>query len=106
NASVTWSPAANLSTTYGFTPVLTPKQQQEYTARFEFASGCITVDTQLVRVFKQDDIHVPKAFTPNGDGKNDVLKPILVGVRELSYFRIYNRWGNLLFETRDANKGW
>lgn len=52
------------------------------------------------------DIIVAKVFTPNNDGINDILKPIVVGVPELKTFSIYNRWGNLIFSTKDANTGW
>jgi len=52
------------------------------------------------------NIYVPHVFTPNGDGTNDVLKPILVGIAEFHYFSVYNRWGNLIFTTQDANNGW
>jgi len=52
------------------------------------------------------NIYVPHVFTPNGDGTNDVLKPILVGISQFHYFSIYNRWGNLIFTTQDANMGW
>ena len=54
----------------------------------------------------QPDILVPSGFTPNGDGKNDILKPIPVGITELQYFRIYNRWGQLLFSTSQQGIGW
>ncbi|MHA4806728.1 Ig-like domain-containing protein [Flavitalea flava] len=56
--------------------------------------------------FDAINIYVPPVFTPNGDGTNDVLKPILVGIAEFHYFSIYNRWGNLIFTTQDANAGW
>ena len=56
--------------------------------------------------FSQINIYVPKVFTPNGDGTNDQLKPILVGIKEFHYFSVYNRWGNLIFTTQDANRGW
>ncbi|HVU55178.1 MAG TPA: Ig-like domain-containing protein [Puia sp.] len=56
--------------------------------------------------FAAINIYVPKVFTPNGDGTNDLLKPILVGIAEFHYFNIYNRWGNLIFTTRDPNQGW
>jgi gliding motility-associated-like protein len=60
-----------------------------------------------VKVFKTSpDIFVPDAFTPNGDGKNDVVKPIPVGVTQLDYFNIYNRWGQMLFTTAEIGKGW
>jgi gliding motility-associated-like protein len=49
---------------------------------------------------------VPTAFTPNGDGNNDIFKPILIGMKELRYFRVYNRFGQLLYSTGDIGKGW
>jgi len=56
--------------------------------------------------FAAINIYVPRVFTPNGDGTNDILKPILVGIANFHYFNIYNRWGNLIFTTEDANQGW
>jgi gliding motility-associated-like protein len=79
---------------------------QEYTIRITTSSGCVTVDTQLVKSMKRADIYVPTAFTPNGDGRNDQLKPLLAGMKELRYFRIYNRWGEVIFQTTELNRGW
>ena len=60
-----------------------------------------------VRINKtRPEIFVPSAFSPNGDGRNDILKPIMVGIKQLFYFRIYNRWGQLLFSTSETGKGW
>jgi gliding motility-associated-like protein len=56
--------------------------------------------------FAPINIYVPRVFTPNNDGTNDILKPILVGIAQFHYFSIYNRWGNLIFTTQDANQGW
>jgi gliding motility-associated-like protein len=56
--------------------------------------------------FAPINIYVPPVFTPNGDGTNDVLKPILVGISTFHYFSVYNRWGNLIFTTQDPNVGW
>jgi gliding motility-associated-like protein len=50
--------------------------------------------------------YVPSAFTPNNDGKNDYFKPILLDNVNEYYFGIYNRWGQLIFETNDINQGW
>jgi gliding motility-associated-like protein len=50
-------------------------------------------------------VDVPNAFTPNGDGANDVLYVRGVGVEELE-FKVYNRWGQLVFETTDIRQGW
>ncbi len=52
------------------------------------------------------NIYVPRAFSPNNDGVNDLLKPILVGIQTFHYFTVYNRWGNIIFTTTDPNQGW
>jgi gliding motility-associated-like protein len=57
-------------------------------------------------LFSSVNIYVPKAFSPNNDGVNDVLKPILVGIADFHYFTVYNRWGNMIFTTTDPNQGW
>lgn len=56
--------------------------------------------------FAMINIYVPRAFSPNNDGTNDLLKPILVGISTFHYFNVYNRWGNLVFTTQDPNQGW
>ena len=48
--------------------------------------------------------HLP--FSPNGDGLNDVLRPIGIGFRNINYFRIYNRWGQAVFYGTHFNEGW
>jgi gliding motility-associated-like protein len=75
-------------------------------------NGCGTTDTLLVRVTDMNtpghdpDIIVPTAFTPNGDGHNDLLTPIPVNLDHIALFRIFNRWGNVVFECFTAGKGW
>ncbi|HRE50817.1 MAG TPA: Ig-like domain-containing protein [Flavitalea sp.] len=56
--------------------------------------------------FTEENIWVPKIFTPNGDGVNDVIRPIINGTFNFHFFNVYNRWGNLVFSTRDRNVGW
>lgn len=69
--------------------------------------GCFGEDFITVHIFQnKPDILVPSAFTPNGDGKNDIIKPIVIGISTLDYFRIFNRWGQLIFSTSEINKGW
>ena len=68
-------------------------------------SGCILTDTLLVRIFNNNEIYVPTGFSPDNDGKNDKLYPILVGIVEMKLFRIYNRWGVLLYDNKNANVG-
>lgn len=70
------------------------------------AIGCKGYDTVKITVIKGTDIAVPSAFTPNRDGYNDILRPLGTEIERLDYFRIYNRYGELLFETHDISKGW
>ena len=60
----------------------------------------------MVKVFKEVKFYVPSAFTPNQDGLNDYIKPIPVGMKEVKYFRIYNRWGQLVFDLTEDPRGW
>jgi gliding motility-associated-like protein len=50
-------------------------------------------------------LDVPNAFSPNGDGKNDQVRVRGFGIGKMM-FRIYNRWGQVVFETADPNLGW
>jgi gliding motility-associated-like protein len=52
------------------------------------------------------NVFVPNAFTPNGDGLNDVARQILVGIKSLKYFSLFNRYGELVFTTTKQGAGW
>lgn len=71
-----------------------------------FGSCGSTLTPVKVKVIKRSDVYVPGAFTPNGDGKNDVLKPVAVGPLVLQYFYVYNVYGQLVFSSSDFTKGW
>ncbi|MFN8243174.1 MAG: PKD domain-containing protein [Ferruginibacter sp.] len=103
---VLWSPATELNDASSFHPVFTGSNEQLYTIRITTAAGCITVDTQLVKIAGSIQVLVPNAFTPNNDTRNDVLTPLLIGIKSVNYFRIYNRWGELLYETHNKDEGW
>lgn len=51
-------------------------------------------------------LYIPNAFTPNSDRVNDVLTPMLFGNADYLHFTVYNRWGQLVFETRTMKAGW
>lgn len=71
--------------------------------------GCLNSDTVFITVNEfcnEDVVFVPTAFTPNGDGSNDLLYARMFGAKELIFFRIFDRWGGLLFETNNPNIGW
>jgi gliding motility-associated-like protein len=101
-----WSPSAYLNNPTIISPIFLGTQEQLYQIKIIAPSGCTTIDTQLVRIFKEKDIYVPKGFTPNGDGQNDRLYPFLVGIKELRFFRIINRWGIVVYESRMELPGW
>jgi gliding motility-associated-like protein len=70
-------------------------------------AGCADSAFVTVYVWKTNPyVFVPTAFTPNGDGRNDVIRPIAVGIARINYFSIYNRWGQLLFTTTTNKHGW
>jgi gliding motility-associated-like protein len=68
--------------------------------------GCYDTSQSLIKVFYSCHIAVPSAFTPNGDGLNDYLYPLNAYKAKNLLFRIYNRWGQLIFETKDWTKKW
>lgn len=102
-----WSPAFGLSDPGIADPVVYGNQDIPYRVRVtQSPEGCFDDDTINIRYIIGPDIYVPTAFTPNGDGMNDIFRPIPVGIKEIAYFRVYNRWGQLVFETTQYMKGW
>ncbi|MFI5221771.1 MAG: T9SS type B sorting domain-containing protein [Bacteroidia bacterium] len=69
------------------------------------SNNCANTKSFEVKSSCSGNIFVPNAFTPNGDGKNETFFPVVRNVKSL-HFEIYNRWGELLFETSQMNKGW
>ncbi len=104
--SVIWSPPANLSNRFSYTPVYKGLTPQLYTIHLKTAAGCITVDTQMVKTHKKIEIYVPTGFTPDDNGVNEKLRPVLIGFTRVNYFRIYNRWGKMLFSMNSDMPGW
>ena len=104
--SALWTPPTFLDNAASYKPVFTGDQEKSYTIKLTTAAGCITIDTQVVKINKSIVIYVPNAFTPNSDSRNDILKPFMIGIKELVYFKIFNRWGELVFETKSIDKGW
>lgn len=104
----TWTPATWLNNPNIANPVANPKDSLiRYIVTGRDVNGCRGSDSIRVRVYRVDpDMYVPTAFTPNGDGNNDVTRPILLGMKSLTYFRVYNRFGQLMFSTNEIDKGW
>ncbi|MBS1510400.1 MAG: gliding motility-associated C-terminal domain-containing protein [Bacteroidetes bacterium] len=101
-----WSPSSGLNNAFISNPVATAFNKITYTVTASNAFGCVAKDDITLTVFAAADIFVPNAFTPNGDGVNDILRPILVGIKELKYFAVYNRYGQQVYYTTEPGKGW
>jgi gliding motility-associated-like protein len=110
NLSYLWQPASYLNNSDIVNPITTVTSAVNtivYTVKATTPEGCIGEDAVRVTVFKtQPDFFIPTGFTPNGDGKNDILKPIAVGISSIKFFSVYNRLGQLLFTTKEFGKGW
>jgi gliding motility-associated-like protein len=109
--SYVWSPSTYLSSTVIYNPVATITSTTAdsviYMVTATTPEGCYGVDYITVKLFKTaPDIFVPTAFTPNSDGANDVIKPTLAGIAKFYYFRVFNRWGQCVFQTSQDGSGW
>lgn len=105
-----WSPTTGLNDPTIANPIVTLTSATDsitYTVRVTGDGGCFSEDQIKVKVFTGGpEIYIPSGFTPNGDGKNDLLRPVTVGISKLNYFTIYNRWGQRVYSTTELNKGW
>jgi gliding motility-associated-like protein len=105
-STFSWSPSTALSNSNIYNPYCTTKDYIEYILTVTTPGGCVGYDTIRVKVFPEPVLWVPSAFTPNGDGLNDIFRPITVGYSQIEYFRVYNRWGQLVYSTSQFYKGW
>lgn len=105
--SVTWVPSAGLSCTNCFNPVATPTVTTTYKATAFLGPCTATSEVTIHIIVPCETIRVPSGFTPNGDGINDYLHVLNSGQVSLQVFRVYNRWGEKMYETTNINdKGW
>ena len=104
-----WTPSVGLSNPNIANPVVTVGaigQDIQYRVIASTQAGCRGEGYVKVRVYKGPDIYVPTGFTPNNDGKNDKFTPFPVGMKSYNYFKVFNRWGQLVFSTTRLNDGW
>ncbi|MCX6203834.1 MAG: gliding motility-associated C-terminal domain-containing protein [Bacteroidetes bacterium] len=103
-----WNPNSFLSNAYIEHPVFNSLKSIDYTlTRTDVTTACKVDDIYKMDVSTAVVISIPKAFTPNGDNLNDVLKiEHGAGLKTFNFIKIYNRWGNLVFQTSNVNQGW
>ncbi len=101
-----WSPPIGLSNPNIQSPIANISQNMTYVLKAYTPENCFDYDTIHIKVFGTlPDIFVPNAFTPEGSA-NKLFRPIPVGIRNIDFFRVYNRWGQLVYSNTDSGKGW
>lgn len=104
-ATFTWFPPAGLNNPYISDPVATPGISTKYFVHAKTEWGCEAIDSINIYYDISAVLALPNAFAP-GSLMNGKLHLIRRGEATLNHFRIFNRWGNLIFETSDINEGW
>ena len=112
-ATVEWTPNETLSCSDCLTPIATPLQQTSYQVRVTSVDGCTATATTTVFLQKNVSIYVPNAFSPNGDGINDVFHIFSGGhaIATIKSFKVFSRWGETIsewydFPPNDPKYGW
>lgn len=104
-SSYVWAPDSFLSSTSGVSVVASPPSSITYCVEATDTLGCVTED--CVDILVDRFVAIPNAFTPNGDGLNDVFRlPLNLPCADIQRFAIFDRWGELLFEAADGLTGW
>jgi len=105
--SYNWTPPTNLDCIDCPFPIANPIKTITYTVITEDFSGCFPKSKNVtVEVIEAFSAGLPNTFTPNGDGINDIIYLKGWGIAEILEFKIYNRWGEVVFETKELNEGW
>lgn len=101
-----WWPSGTVSNDTLPDPYVRPLKPTVYTVLGLNAYGCRNTARVNIDIDYQMPVFIPNAFSPNGDGTNDVFRLGNISYQKLAAFKIFNRWGQQLFETMDPNKGW
>ena len=95
-----WSTGAN-------TPAITVADPGTYTLQITDTNGCkASASASITDSSCPQYVYLPNAFTPNHDGRNDIFRPTFAGPTSGFRFAVYDRWGRLMFETKDPAVGW
>jgi gliding motility-associated-like protein len=109
---IKWMPDKWLSCYNCLAPIATPRQTTKYTLMVSNEGGCIARDdVSIFVVCEEGNLFMPNTFSPNGDGLNDVFYPRGKGIYALKNFRVFDRWGEVVFfqanlQANDISKGW
>jgi gliding motility-associated-like protein len=109
---ITWTPNTNIVSNNGSTITVNPRTNTTYKIQAQNAGGCKNED--LVNIFvvcNGANVYIPNTFSPNADGMNDVFYPRGTGLFSIKQIKIFNRWGEMVFENfnfkgNDEKAGW
>ncbi len=107
-----WTPAAFVNCASCPEPFANPRETTRYFLEVKNSAGCVWADDVTIRVTcNNGNLFIPNSFSPNSDGVNDVFYPRGSGVSNIKALRVFNRWGELVFErlnftANDAGAGW
>jgi len=103
DSAYTWFPPKWLSCTECATTVATPDSNMVYYVNVKNKYGCSASDTVIIAI--EPTLYIPNAFTPNGDGKNEIFRPQCTGYISMEVY-IFDRWGELLYHWNTLDGGW
>jgi gliding motility-associated-like protein len=87
-------------------PIVVLSDDQLFVVKITNMIGCSENDSVFVKVFPGPGYNSPNAFTPNGDGVNDIFRVIPAGIDNTIWFKIFNRFGDLVFQSSRWLRGW
>ncbi len=99
-----WTPSYGLDNPGVYHPVASPEETTTYVVEVTDIYGCINTDTMTLTVITPS-FWIPNAFTPDNNGRNDILYVRGEGINDFE-FKIFNRWGEIIFYSKDMNTGW
>ena len=107
DSNYNWNPSTWLSCIACPSPIATPEETITYIVNITDTNGCNSSDSITVIVDETISVYLPNSFTPDGDGLNDVFPPHGINITSNEYlFMIFNRWGELLFESKEPLEAW
>lgn len=101
-----WDPGTEMDDSLSLTPTIIPTATRTYKFCVVDDFGCNACDSVLIEITKEPVVHIPNAFTPNGDGLNDIFNAWVLGTLVDVNFSVFNRWGQKVFESTDISMGW
>lgn len=110
--SWTWTPSTALSCTNCAQPIANPQFNTVYSVAVVDQNGCRnTAEVPVTVICNTLNFFIPNTFSPNKDGMNDVFYPRGKGIERIASMRVFNRWGQIMFEKRnfganDPSMGW